>query len=79
MAHFFDPRTQIKTDFFIVKACGTVKAALWNFGGPELFVSSDDGSVAAVSTITQFGGSLAASTDIFEFFITGRPHPAQSR
>jgi putative peptidoglycan binding protein/L,D-transpeptidase-like protein len=71
MAHFFDPRTQGKTDFFIVKACSTVKAALWNVGGPELFISSDDGAVAAVSTPTQFGGSLPVSTDLFEFFITG--------
>jgi hypothetical protein len=71
MAHFFDPRTHVKTDFFVVKTCSTVKAALWNVGGPELLVSSDDGSVAAVSTTTQHGGDLVASTDIFEFFITG--------
>jgi hypothetical protein len=71
MAHFFDPRTLARTDFFVVKACSTVKAALWNVGGPELRVSSDDGEIAAVSTPTQFGGSLVASTDIFEFFITG--------
>src|SRR5947199_176562 len=57
MAHFFDLRTSARTDFFNVNVCGTIKAALWNIGGPPLFVSSDDGAIAAVSTNVRYGSS----------------------
>ena len=71
MAHFFDPRTHQKTDFFVLKSCSTIKAALWNVGGPSLYVSSDNANIAAVSAPRQFSDNLYAGTDIFEFFITG--------
>ena len=71
MAHFFLPQTKEKTDFFVLKACQTVKAGLWNVGGPPLLVSSDDAGIANVSSGKQYGGSLAAGSGMFEFFITG--------
>jgi len=70
MAHFYSPQTQQKTDFFNLKACTTLKAGLWNVGGPPLFVSSDDPGIALVSTAGQYGGGLAASSGMFELFIT---------
>jgi len=71
MAHFYLPQTQQKTDFFNLKACTTMKAGLWNVGGPPLFISSDDPGIATVSTAAQYGGTLASGSGMFEFFITG--------
>lgn len=71
MAHFFDPRTSLKVDFFVLKSCTTAKASLWNVGGPQLLISSDNPQIARLSSSFQSSNALVADPGVFNFFIFG--------
>jgi hypothetical protein len=65
LAHFYSPPKQSPINFFYLSVGRPIKARLWNMGGPDLRVDSDDKSTATVSSLVPSGNGL------WEFTITG--------